>query len=298
MSGAISYRESTARERIARFFDAGSLEEWLPPSARMSSPHLPALGLPVAFDDGVVVGAAALLGRRVLFAAQEPAFMGGAVGEVHGAKLTGLLRRAVTDRPDGVVLMFDTGGVRLHEANAGLIAISEIQRALFDARRAGVPVVLVAAGANGCYGGLSIVGRSADAIVMTEEGRLSVSGPEVIESQHGVEEFDARDRALVWRTMGGKHRWLIGEADALVEDAFGPLREATARALATRVPIDLATVRAAHEALGRRLRRFGAMTEAVEIWRELGLPDPDGVPMAEVAELVARADALREHGRG
>lgn len=298
MSGAISYRESTARERVARFFDAGSVEEWLPPSARMSSPHLPALDLPVAFDDGVVVGAAVLLGRRVLFAAQEPAFMGGAVGEVHGAKLTGLLRRAVTDRPDGVVLMFDTGGVRLHEANAGLIAISEIQRALFDARRAGVPVVLVAAGANGCYGGLSIVGRSADAIVMTEEGRLSVSGPEVIESQHGVEEFDARDRALVWRTMGGKHRWLIGEADALVDDAFGPLREATARALAAPVPIDLATVRAAHEALGRRLRRFGAMTDAVEIWRALGLPDPDGVPMAEVAELVAGADAIRERGRG
>lgn len=298
MSGGASYRESSARERIARFFDAGSLEEWLPPSARMSSPHLPALGLPVAFDDGVVVGAAALLGHRVLFAAQEPAFMGGAVGEVHGAKLTGLLRRAVADRPDGVVLMLDTGGVRLHEANAGLVAISEIQRALFDARRAGVPVVLVAAGANGCYGGLSIVGRSADAIVMTEEGRLSVSGPEVIESQHGVEEFDARDRALVWRTMGGKHRWLIGEADALVDDAFGPLREATARALATRVPIDLATVRAAHQALGRRLRRFGAMNDAVEIWRELGLEDPDGVPMAEVAALVARAEAIRERGRG
>lgn len=298
MSAGTSYRESTARERIARFFDAGSLEEWLPPSARLSSPHLPALGLPVAFDDGVVVGAATLLGHRVLFAAQEPAFMGGAVGEVHGAKLTGLLRRALTDRPDGVVLMFDTGGVRLHEANAGLIAISEIQRALFDARRAGVPVVLVAAGANGCYGGLSIVGRSADAIVMTEEGRLSVSGPEVIESQHGVEEFDARDRALVWRTMGGKHRWLIGEADALVDDAFGPLREATVRALATPVPIDLATVRAAHRALERRLRRFGAMDDAVEIWRELGLEDPEGVPMAEVAALVARADTIREHGRG
>jgi malonate decarboxylase beta subunit len=298
MSGEASYRESTARERVARFFDAGSVEEWLPPSDRLSSPHLPGLGLPVAFDDGVVIGAASLLGRRVLFAAQEPAFMGGAVGEVHGAKLTGLLLRAALDRPEGVVLMFDTGGVRLHEANAGLIAISEIQRALFAARRAGVPVVLVAAGANGCYGGLSIVGRSADAIVMTEEGRLSVSGPEVIESQHGVEEFDARDRALVWRTMGGKHRWLIGEADALVDDAFDALREATARALTAPVPLDLATVRAAHEALGRRLRRFGAMADATDIWRSLGIDDPEGVPMAGIAELTARAGALRESGRG
>jgi len=298
MSRDASYRESTARERVARFFDAGSVEEWLPPAERLSSPHLPALGLPVSFDDGVVIGAASLAGRRVLFAAQEPAFMGGAVGEVHGAKLAGLLRRAAVDRPDGVVLMLDTGGVRLHEANAGLIAISEIQRALFAVRRAGVPVVLVAAGANGCYGGLAIVGRSADSIVMTEEGRLSVSGPEVIESQHGVEEFDARDRALVWRTMGGKHRWLIGEADALVTDGFGPLREAAARALTTSVPLDLATVRAAHEALGRRLARFGAADDAMAIWEGLGVDDPEGVPMADAEALVERAGRLRESGRG
>jgi biotin-independent malonate decarboxylase gamma subunit len=33
---------------------------------------------------------------------------------------------------------------------------------------------------------------------------------EVIETNRSVEEFDSRDRALVWRTMGGKHRRLIG----------------------------------------------------------------------------------------
>jgi malonate decarboxylase beta subunit len=55
----------------------------------------------------------------VLLAAQQGEFMGGGVGEVHGAKLTGLLRRAAETRPEGVLLLLDTGGVRLHEANAG-----------------------------------------------------------------------------------------------------------------------------------------------------------------------------------
>ena len=40
-----------------------------------------------------------------------------------------------------------------------------------------------------------------------------MSGPEVIETNRGVEEFNSRDRALVWRTMGGKNRRLLGAAD-------------------------------------------------------------------------------------
>ena len=43
---------------------------------------------------------------------------------------------------------------------------------------------------------------------LAEPGRIAVSGPEVIETNRGVEEFDSRDRALVWRTMGGKNRRL------------------------------------------------------------------------------------------
>ncbi|KAB7634060.1 biotin-independent malonate decarboxylase subunit beta, partial [Verminephrobacter sp. Larva24] len=120
---AASYYESNARQRVRGLFDDGTVVEILPPQARVTSPHLAALGMPVALDDGVMTGSARLDGRPVLFAAEEPAFMGGSVGEVHGAKLTGLLLRAARDRPDAVVLLWDTGGVRLHEANAGLIAI-------------------------------------------------------------------------------------------------------------------------------------------------------------------------------
>ena len=288
------FLEATARARVRAFFDAGSVHEWLGPSDRVTSPHLPAIGMPVAFDDGVVVGRALLSGKTVFFAAEEPEFMGGSVGEVHGAKLTGLLLRAARDKPKAVILLLDTGGVRLHEANAGLIAISEIQRAVFDARAASVPVIVVSAGANGCYGGLGIVARGCDWIVMTEEGRLSVSGPEVIEAQKGVEEFDARDRALVWRTMGGKHRYLLGEADALAADNFEALRGAVTPYLGRSRPMDLAAVKGEHTALGRRLQRFGNAMDSLDIWAGLGVKQPTELPMLPAAEFVALADPVRE----
>lgn len=192
-----SYYEADARERIAGLVDAGSFREFLGPARRTMSPHLAQLDQPAAFDDGVVVGEATLRGKRVLLAAQQGQFMGGGVGEVHGAKLTGLLRRAAETRPDGVLLLLDTGGVRLHEANAGLIAISEIMRATFGARAAGVPVVALIGSGNGAFGGMGIVARCCTTVIMSEEGRLSLSGPEVIETVRGVEEFDSRDRALV-----------------------------------------------------------------------------------------------------
>lgn len=289
-----SYYEATARQRVAGLFDPGSVREILPPQDRVVSPHLPALGIPVAFDDGVMIGRARLDGQSVLFAAEEPAFMGGSVGEVHGAKLTGLLKLAARDKPAAVVLLWDTGGVRLHEANAGLIAISEIQRAVFDARAAGVPVIVVCAGANGCYGGLGIVARCCDHVVMTEEGRHSVSGPEVIESQKGVEEFDARDRALVWRTMGGKHRYLLGEAGTFARDTMADLRLAVARLVGQTVTLSVESVRVEHEALARRLQRFGDAPDALDIWAALGVDQPAAVPMLDADAFVAMANTVRE----
>ena len=205
----ISYAECSARERLAQLLDAGSFHEWLPPAERLTSPHLAQLGVPSSFDDGVAIGRAhAGAAARSSSPPRKASFMGGGVGEVHGAKLVGLLRRALRDRPGAVLLLAESGGVRLHEANAGLIAVSEVMRALLDVRAAGIPVVVLIGGANGCFGGMGIVARCADHIVMSDVGRLAMSGPEVIEASHGVEEFDSRDRALVWRTTGGKHRWL------------------------------------------------------------------------------------------
>jgi malonate decarboxylase beta subunit len=301
-----SYLESTARERIGRLFDAGSFVEFLPPSARVISPHLGQLDAPVAFDDGVVVGRARLNGETVFAAAQEGGFMGGAVGEVHGAKLVGLLRRAVVERigsdPVGaVVLLLESGGVRLHEANAGLIAVSEVMRAVLDARAGGVAVVTLAGGGNGVFGGMGIVARCTNAIVMSEEGRLAMSGPEVIETASGVEEFDSRDRALVWRTTGGKHRYLLGDCQTIVGDSVAEFREAAIGAIAAcrsrSTALSLADLEQEQSLLGERIERFGAMSDPLEIWAALGVEQPAAIPMLEAAQFIATAGPHRLGGR-
>jgi malonate decarboxylase beta subunit len=285
----ISYAECSARERLAHVVDPDSFHEWLPPAQRLTSPHLAQLGLPAAFDDGVAIGRARLAGREVLVAAQEGEFMGGGVGEVHGAKLVGLMKRALHDRPAAVLLLAESGGVRLHEANAGLIAVSEVMRALLDVRAAGIPVIVLIGGANGCFGGMGIVARCADHVVMSDIGRLAMSGPEVIEASHGIEEFDARDRALVWRTTGGKHRWLCGDCDVLVEDDADAFRAAAVAALDTARPVTLAMLEEEHALLASRLRFDGA--DAIALWASLGVVDARQVPDMDVAAV----SGLRGH---
>jgi malonate decarboxylase beta subunit len=280
-----SYLELSARQRIPAIFDAGSFEEFLPPSARVISPHLAQLDAPVSFDDGVVVGRGLMKGKLVFGAAQEGGFMGGAVGEVHGAKLVGMLRRAVDEGAHAVLLLLESGGVRLHEANAGLIAVSEVMRAMLDARAAGIPVVAVVGGSNGCFGGMGISARCANTVIMSEEGRLAMSGPEVIETANGVEEFDSRDRALVWRTTGGKHRYLMGDCQVLVPDDTAAFRAAALSAIeevrARGSQLTLEDLLLEQDMLARRLERSQGLVEPMEVWKELGIPEPANVPMLD-----------------
>jgi malonate decarboxylase beta subunit len=45
-----------------------------------------------------------------------------------------------------------------------------------------------------------------------------LNGPEVIEQESGIEEFDSSDRALIWAINGGEQRVGMGVADELVTD--------------------------------------------------------------------------------
>nr|WP_076594191.1 biotin-independent malonate decarboxylase subunit beta [Herminiimonas arsenitoxidans] len=292
-----SYLEANARQRIHALLDAGSFEEFLPPTLRIVSPHLAQLDTPASFDDGVVIGRGTLLGKNVLAAAQEGGFMGGAVGEVHGAKLVGLLKRAIVDRVDGVVLMLETGGVRLHEANAGLIAVSEVMRAVLDTRAANIPVIVLVGGANGCFGGMGIVACCANEILMSEEGRLAMSGPEVIETTHGVEEFDSRDRALVWRTTGGKHRYLLRDCNVVLPDDINAFRQAASDAVARykheSAELTLDALESEHALLDQRLKDFGDYSEPMDIWSKLGIAEPDVLPMLDADAFMQRVGSCR-----
>lgn len=247
-----NYLELDARERIRALVDENSFVEWLA-EEKLYSPHLAILDLPGEADDGVVIGSATLNHKKVLVAAQQKDFMGGAVGEIHGAKLTGLFKAAVKAKIDAVIFLIDSGGVRLHEANAGEISISETIRAIFEARNEGVVTVGVVCGKNGAFGGMGIISGCLDHLIINEIGRIGVSGADVIQAVKGVEAFDAQDRSLVWRVYGGKTRYLQHIAQYYVGSDIASVKDALITVINKKRPIDLQAIKQTHSLLKKRL---------------------------------------------
>jgi malonate decarboxylase beta subunit len=88
-----------------------------------------------------------------------------------------------------------------------------------DCRRK-LPVVCVVGSKVGCFGGMGFVAAATDVIIMNEQGRIGLTGPEVIEQEMGKEEFDASDKALVYRTTGAKQKYIMQDCNYLVEDTI------------------------------------------------------------------------------
>jgi len=216
-----SFIELSARERARAILDNGTYREILGPFDRLESPWLEPQGIVPASDDGVIVARGKIVGQSAVVLAIEGAFQGGSTGEVSGAKIAGSLELALKDCEQGIltrpVLLLETGGVRLQEANLGLAVIAEIQTAIVALRRF-VPVVGVISGPVGCFGGMAISAGLCSYLILTREARLALNGPEVIEQEAGPDEFDAADRPLIWSTTGGGHRYAVGQADYLVDD--------------------------------------------------------------------------------
>ncbi|QLZ69937.1 biotin-independent malonate decarboxylase subunit beta [Legionella sp. PC1000] len=248
-----NYEGLSARERIQVIFDKDSFTEWLA-DEKLYSPYLAALGLPGEADDGIVIGSALLQKNKVLVAAQQKDFMGGGVGEIHGAKLTGLFKAAIAIQAKAVILLIDSGGVRLHEANAGEISISETIRAVFEARHQGITTIGVVCGKNGAFGGMGIISACLDYLVINELGRIGVSGPEVIQAVAGIKAFNSQDRALVWRVYGGKTRYLQDVAQSYVGSDVTAIRTQLISALDKNVPLDLNSLKQKQTLLKKRFQ--------------------------------------------
>lgn len=279
------YHEFTARERIERIADAGSFSEILPPPARMMSAFLPKLGVPVSFDDGLVMGKTTIDGKPCYLAAQVGQFIGGSVGEVHSAKLVGLLKSAARDKLP-CVLLVESGGVRLHEGSSGEIGIAEAIRAVFECRAAGATTIAVIGSDIGAYGGMGILSACCDFRLMTEHGRQGISGPIVIEKWMGKQAFDSSDRALIWKTSGGKTRALLGDAESLCEDYTGAVRYGIATLLGRKAPVTLAKVKQRQQALTERLGKYAKTGDPDVIWADYGFPDAHAASLASATDFV------------
>ncbi|ENU21877.1 malonate decarboxylase, beta subunit [Acinetobacter proteolyticus] len=220
--------ELSARERAKALLDEGTFRELLDPFARVMSPWLIRQNIVPQADDGVVIAKGSIQEHLVVIISIEGLFQGGSLGEVGGAKIAGALELAVEDNlkgiPTAAILLLETGGVRLQEANLGLAAIAEIQAAIVNLRQY-QPVIAVVAGSVGCFGGMSIAAGLCSYIVMTQEGRLGLNGPQVIEQEAGIQEYNAKDRPFIWSITGGNQRFASGLADAYVDDDRNIIRQ-------------------------------------------------------------------------
>jgi malonate decarboxylase beta subunit len=223
-----SFVELGARQRARALLDAGSFRELIDPFERLVSPWLAKQGVVPQADDGVVIAKGTVDGKPVVICAIEGGFQGGSMGEVGGAKMAGALELAAEDNRNGVptsaILLLETGGVRLQEANLGLAAIADIHAAIVDLRRY-QPVIGVVAGSVGCFGGMSIAAGLCSYLVVTQEARLGLNGPQVIEQEAGIEEYDSRDRPFIWSLTGGEQRFASGLVDAFVADDVSAIQQ-------------------------------------------------------------------------
>jgi malonate decarboxylase beta subunit len=224
-----SFIELNCRARAQSLLDEGTGRELVGPFDRIESPWLPMQDVVPQADDGCIVMKGSIAGNPAVVISLEGAFQGGSIGEVSGAKMTAALDLATRDSSAGIptaaVLLLETGGVRLQEANLGLAAIAEVIASILSLRQH-TPVITVVAGTVGCFGGMSLAAGVSSYVVMTREARLGLNGPEVIEQESGIEEFDASDRALIWAVHGGEQRVGMGLADALVEDSIDEIASA------------------------------------------------------------------------
>ena len=199
------------------------------PEFDMISPHLEPQKIVPESDDGVIVVRGQLNGKNVVIISIEGDFQGGGIGEVSGAKIVATLEKVLTDNKNGKteypVIILDTGGVRLQEANYGLLSISEIQNAVIALKKY-VPVIGLVPGRVGSFGGMSITSAILSYLITTKKARIALNGPEVIEQEAGVREFDSSDKDLIWNTLGARQRVATGIADELVDDDVDKIRDA------------------------------------------------------------------------
>ena len=239
MRNDLSFIELSARERARRLLDAGTFRELLGPFEHITSPWLEPQGIVTQADDGMVVAKGTIEGKPAVVVAVEGAFQGGSMGEVSGAKMASALELAAEDNRNGIptqaVLLLETGGVRLQEANLGLAAIADIHAVIVDLRRY-TPVVGIVAGTVGCFGGMSIAAALCSSLIVTREARLGLNGPQVIEQEAGIEEYDSRDRPFIWSMTGGDVRYRNGFVDAEVPDGLNAVKQAMNQCIARGVP--------------------------------------------------------------
>ncbi|HZU73695.1 MAG TPA: acyl-CoA carboxylase subunit beta [Acidimicrobiales bacterium] len=170
----------TPRERIERLADLGTFRE-IDLFARRRAKDI-GINDGEPYTDGVICGFARVDGRRLAIYAQDPAIVGGSLGEVGGRKVVKLMDQAVAAGVP-IVGINDGGGARIQEGVAALAAYGAIFAR--NASASGVvPQISVILGA--ATGGAVYSPAMTDFVFMVEgSAQMSITGPDVVRSVTG-----------------------------------------------------------------------------------------------------------------
>lgn len=183
--------------RLTALFDDGTLELLSPVD-----------------DRGMVAAVGAVEGTRVVAFCSDPTVMGGAMGELGCDVVVAAYERALElDAP--IVGLWHSGGARLAEGVRSLHAVGRIFQVMTRAsgRVPQVSVVLGPAAGGAAYGP-----ALTDVVVLGPEGRIFVTGPEVVRSVTGedVDMLRLGGPAPHGRRSGVVHLLAETEQDALL----------------------------------------------------------------------------------
>ena len=158
--------------RIAKLLDSPNYELLLPRT-----------------DCGMVAATGLIKGNKVVVFASDPTIKGGALG-IEGSQVIVQAYRAAMGAQVPVIGIWHSGGARLSDGVASLNAFGEVFQAMVTAsgRIPQLSLVLGPTAGGGAYGP-----ALTDVVVLAPEGRIFVTGPDVVKSVTG----DVVDMALL-----------------------------------------------------------------------------------------------------
>ncbi|GIW43055.1 MAG: hypothetical protein KatS3mg077_0337 [Candidatus Binatia bacterium] len=170
--------------------------------------------------------------RPVALALLDGHVRGGTVGLEEAAALSDFLRAflrqsSVSGEASSLILVLDTGGVRVEEGPRALAAASAAGVLLAECTLKGVPTVSVITGPRGCFGALSVMAALPDTILMVENSHWGLTGPKLFSAvQAGVTEHQGR------AATSASERLRSGLVDRLVPDDVEAVRSGLRHSLA------------------------------------------------------------------
>jgi acetyl-CoA/propionyl-CoA carboxylase carboxyl transferase subunit len=157
--------------RLAALFDPGTV--------RLLTPH---------DDSGAVAACGAIGGMPAVSFASDPKVQGGAMGTAGCEAIVAAYEEAITQGAP-VIGLWHSGGARLREGVESLHAVGTVFAAMTRASGV-VPQISVVLGA--AAGGAAYGPALTDVVILSEQGRIFVTGPDVVRSVTGEDVDMAR----------------------------------------------------------------------------------------------------------